>query len=190
MIRFCHAVRRRREALPTPDVIQQSSNHPVRLEVLMRRLRTVPLLPAFLLFVGVPAAASAPVRSSGTIQLGPPTVVSEQTHGPVVIDEQQGTAWFAGAIDSGAAGGTLMIKEIVHPNGTATDLGTWTGTATVGGTTGPLTLKIVGNDDGSTSSGHLVARGSGALADLHGSGTFSVSDTTGAGSYTFDYSTS
>ena len=135
------------------------------------------------------AAEAAQTSTSGSLQLGPPTLVWQHSMGPVTVDEQQGTAWFSGGIDSGAAGGTLTIIETIFPDGRVTDVGTWTGGATVGGVTGELTLDLRGGDDGTAATGTFIARGSGALAGLRGKGTYTDSDTTGAGSYTLSYVT-
>lgn len=139
-----------------------------------------------MLFAVVPSAlASKPEAGGGTVQLGPPTLISEKTLGKDLITAEEGSLTFAGTI---AGAGTLDVLAHVSPAGTETFVAHWTAPATVDGTSGVLELVAVdGRDDGTTYSGTILARGAGGLAGLVGHGRFSGQDATGAGTYTFSY---
>jgi hypothetical protein len=141
---------------------------------------------ATLFAVGPSALASKPGGSGGgTVQLGPPTLISETMTGKVVIEEQQGSLTFTGTI---VGTGTLDVIARISPAGKETLKAEWTAPVTVDGTSGVLDLTPVrGRDDGIMFSGTFVARGSGGLAGLVGQGKFSGQDATGAGTYTFHY---
>jgi hypothetical protein len=124
-----------------------------------------------------------------------------------------GTGGFAPAappvtISSRSAGGNSIVTQIQKFNdtgvltGTETDTVTFTFhadgtfnlraavafTGTVAGRPGTLSQRFQGTGDTVSFQGHLeTLGGTGALADLHGQGTFQGSATTGAGTYVFHY---
>jgi hypothetical protein len=154
---------------------------------LTRRPTLVPVL-ALTLALGGTASASAlnssgVISSGGTLQLGPPTVLSARQDGTNVKSVQQGILALGGAL---AGSGTITVNAVAHADGTETLTATWTCTCTVGGSTGTVDAHFAGTDNG-TFSGILTVEGEGALEGLHGHGTFSGSDLTGMGGYTLDY---
>jgi hypothetical protein len=136
-------------------------------------------------FAAVPSAlASPPGADAGTVQLGPPTVISETMTGKVVVSEQVGSLTFTGTI---TGTGTLEVLSRLSPAGKETFSGGWTAPVTLAdGRSGTLSLAVHGRDNG-TFSGTFVARGSDGLDGLVGQGKFSGQDATGAGTYTFHY---
>jgi len=135
-------------------------------------------------FAVVPSAlASPPGADAGTVQLGPPTVLSETMTGKVVVSEQVGSLTFTGTI---TGTGMLNVLARLSPAGKETFSAQWSAPVTVDGISGTLDLAVHGRDNG-TFSGTFVARGSGGLAGLVGQGRFSGQDATGAGTYTFHY---
>jgi hypothetical protein len=135
------------------------------------------------LFAVVPSALASKPAADGTVQLGPPTLVSETMVGKVLIREEVGSLTFTGTI---VGTGSLDVLAHVSPIGKETFSADWTAPVTVDGISGTLSLAVHGRDNG-TFSGTFVARGTGGLAGLVGQGKFSGEDATGAGTYTFHY---
>ena len=162
---------------------------------LVTRLSLGFVLVAAMLFAAVPAALASNGYGgggggggtvqvgSGTVQLGPPTLIWEKALGKSLIRQEAGSMTFSGTIDGT---GTLNVLALVSPTGSETFVADWSAPATVDGTSGGLQLAVLGRDNG-TFSGTFLARGTGGLAGLVGQGSFSGQDATGAGTYTFRY---
>jgi hypothetical protein len=134
--------------------------------------------------VAVPSAsASTLATGGGTLELGPPTLIWEQTLGNRLITDEYGSLSFAGSI---AGTGTITVLADVSPQGTETFVAQWSAEATVDGRTGVVDMSLDGTDNG-TYSGDLIACGTGRLAGFVGTGHYTGQDTTGAGTYTLKY---
>jgi hypothetical protein len=140
---------------------------------------------ALVFTMGLAASAEAAVtEGGGPLQLGPPTVLSMRQAGPNEISDQQGVLVLGGTV-SGA--GSIVVHVIDHPDGVENITATWTCTCTVDGTTGSVTARFEGKDNGTAFTGTFTLAGGGTLDGLHGRGTFGGSDQTGGGSYTLAY---
>jgi hypothetical protein len=120
---------------------------------------------------------------TGTVQLGPPTLIWEKPLGDSTLRQEAGSMTFSGII---TGTGTLNVLALVSPSGSETFVANWNAPATVNGVSGGLQLSVLGSDNG-VFSGNFIARGTGGLAGLIGQGSFSGQDATGAGTYTFRY---
>jgi hypothetical protein len=92
--------------------------------------------------------------------------------------------------DTGVLTGTETdtITYTFHPDGTFNLRADVAFTGTVAGRTGALSQRFQGTGDPVSFQGHLeTLSGTGALANLHGQGTFQGSSTTGVGTYVFHY---
>ena len=134
--------------------------------------------------VAAPVAAADPTIATGSLQLGPPNLISAPQAGPNLITVEDGTLGFAGDVQGT---GTITVQAVVHPAGFETLTGDWTAPAIVDGQAGVLSEDFVGIDDGTTFSGTITATGSGGLAGLHAHGTFTGQDATGQGTYTLNF---
>jgi hypothetical protein len=133
-----------------------------------------------------PAMASGVSSGSGTLQLGPPTLIWEQVLGSKLVTYEDGSLGFTGTI---AGTGTIDVLALVSSTGAETFVAHWSTLATVDGRTGLLNITLDGTDNG-TYSGTLVAYGTGQLAGVVGEGRFTGQDATGAGTYTLSYTDS
>jgi Protein of unknown function (DUF3224) len=130
-----------------------------------------------------PAMASTLSSGSGTLQLGPPTLIWEKALGNKLVTYEDGSLGFAGTV---TGTGTIDVLAVVSPAGSETFVAQWSAVATMNGRTGLLNMALNGTDNG-TYSGNLVAYGTGNLAGVVGEGHFSGQDATGAGTYTLKY---
>jgi hypothetical protein len=138
---------------------------------------------AVLIAMAPSASASNIQVGTGTVQLGPPTLVWEKMVGDYLIRAEDGSLTFTGTI---AGTGTLHVLALVRPDGSEVFIGSWAAPVTVNGISGTLELAVRGSDNG-VFSGTFFAHGTGGLAGLVGVGQFSGQDATGAGTYTFHY---
>jgi hypothetical protein len=103
--------------------------------------------------------------------------------------------------DTGVLAGTDIdtITYTFHPDGTVTFTANTAFTGMVAGRSGTISLQLVGTGDWVSFQGQILTAsyqgqiqtlsgtGTGALATLHGQGTFQGSDVTGACTYVFQY---
>jgi hypothetical protein len=156
-----------------------------------RRILVGLVLVAAMLFAAAPSALASNAHwgggtvgtGSGTVQLGPPTLIWEKAIGRSLIRQEAGSMAFSGII---TGTGTLNVLALVSPAGNENFVASWSAPATVNGVSGCLQLSVLGSDNG-VFSGNFIARGTGGLAGLIGQGSFSGQDATGAGTYTFRY---
>jgi hypothetical protein len=124
------------------------------------------------------AGALADQTAGGALQLGPPTVLAARPAGPNTVSDQQGTLSMSGTL---TGSGTIDVRAVEHADGTENLTATWTCACTIGGRSATLEARFEGKDADGTFSGSFTISGSGGM---HGHGTFTGSDATGAGSYT------
>jgi hypothetical protein len=138
--------------------------------------------------IGLAPAASATAPATGTggfSPAAPPVTISSRTaDGNSIVTQIQAFN------DTGVLTGTETdtVTFTFHPDGTLNLRAEVAFTGTVAGRPGTLSQRFQGTGDTVSFQGHLeTLGGTGALADLHGQGTFQGSATTGVGTYVFHY---
>lgn len=140
--------------------------------------------------IGLAPAASATTPTTGTGGWGPPappvTISSRSADGNTIVTQ---VSVFD---DYGVLTGTDidLITYTFHPDGTVTFTAVSAYTGMVAGRSGTISFHFEGTGNTVSFKGHfqtLSGTGTGALATLHGQGTFQGSFTTGAGTYVFQY---
>ena len=136
------------------------------------RLGMVSLALVLPLVFASPAGATTPIRGTGTFtDLSATTTSFRTTPGGNTFITEALTGTFTGVIAGTYA---RTINVVVHPDGTETFNGSDTcSRCTIWGKAGPLMDNFWGTaaaDD--TFQGSFVVSGAGALAGLHGEGTF------------------
>jgi hypothetical protein len=152
------------------------------------RRAALALAAAMLATVGLASAALATTPATGAgafVPAGPPTTLSTRTaDGNTIITQVQKY------IDTGLLTGTEIdtVTFTFHPNGTFNFRADVAYTGTVAGRPGTLSQHFEGTGDATSFHGQIqTVSGTGALANLHGQGTFVGSSITGAGTYSFRY---
>jgi Protein of unknown function (DUF3224) len=130
-----------------------------------------------------PALATTPAEGSGTFTFAP-TVTGTRTADGNTFLTLTATEVIAGSLTGTA---TVQFEEVIHQDGEANTNGIITCTCTIGGRAGIVQFRFEGSGAGTAASplaGQFTAQnGSGGLADLRLTGTFS-SSAPGAGTYT------
>jgi hypothetical protein len=174
---------RRRKCHLGPDSLAGKER---RMEVIRRA--ALALAAVILAAVGLAPAALATAPATGTgafAPSGPPTTLSTRTaDGNTIVTQVQKF------IDTGILTGTEIdtVTFTFHPNGSFNFRADVAYTGAVAGRQGTLSQHFEGTGDATSFHGQLqTVSGTGALANLHGQGSFEGSSITGAGTYTFHY---
>ena len=144
-----------------------------------------------------PASATTPATGTGVFVLAAPpvTISSRSADGNTLVTV------VVVLNDTGVLAGTDIdtITYTFHPDGTVTFTAVTAFTGMVAGQSGTVSFRFEGTGDWASFQGQILTvsyqgqiqtlsgTGTGALATLHGQGTFQGSDVTGAGTYVFQY---
>jgi Protein of unknown function (DUF3224) len=153
-----------------------------------KRFPILVLLVLVLSVLVLPAAVGAapPVSGGGTFAVSSAIIASTRQADGNTFLSLHVTTLYNGALQGTGVGDETVI---VHPDGTFNGSTFETFTGTIGGTAGTAVLRVEGTGD--VTAGVLRGRftildGTGALANLHGEGTFqAVGD---SGTYSVTYS--
>ena len=154
------------------------------------RRGTLALAAASFATIGLAPPASATTPATGTGGWEPPappvTISSRSADGNTIVTQ------VLVLNDTGVLAGTDIdtITYTFHPDGTETFTAVTAFTGMVAGRSGTISFRFEGTGNMVSFQGQiqtLSGTGTGALATLHGQGTFQGSFTTGAGTYVFLY---